>query len=256
MRVLRSVAWNTFLEALRDKIFYLLVFFGIFLFGASRLLAPLALGEGRRVTLDVGLASVSIFGCLIVIFVGHQLIFREVERKTLYFLFARPIRRAEFIWGKYFGLALTLAVSVAAMGLLLAAVLWVSRYEFGFALLQALVFVFLELSILAALAVLVAAFTSPVLAGLITLAAYLIGHGSGDLLELLNQAASPPARAVLHAAAWLIPRLDLYSQMLPVLRGDPWGAGQCFYAVGYAAAYSAACLTLAATVLSRRELSL
>ena len=113
--VIRALAWNTFLQAVRDRVLYLLLFFGLFVFGAARLLSPLALGEGRRITLDLGFASLSAFGCLIAIFVGHQLIFREVERKTLYFLFARPLSRSQFVWGKYLGLCLTLACSVVLM---------------------------------------------------------------------------------------------------------------------------------------------
>jgi len=256
MRVVRAIARNTFVEALRDKVLYLLLFFGVFLFGASRLLAPLALGETRRITLDVGLTAISAFGCLIAIFVGHQLIFREVERKTLYFLFSRPIHRAEFVWGKFFGLYAVLALSVVVMGGMLAAVLLAGGHEVGISLLEALLLVLLEMGMLAAIAILIASFTSPILAGLFTLAAYLIGHGSGDLTDLIARTESGPGRAVVEGLRWILPRLDLYGEMLPVLSGGGWSAEQIALAVAYGILYASACLLLAGVVLTRRELAL
>ena len=250
-----ALAHATFLEAVRDRILYLLLFFGLFVFGASRLLAPLALGEGRRITVDLGFTAISAFGCLAVIFVGHQLIFREVERRTLFFLFARPLRRFEFVWGKYVGLLGVLAASVALMGGMLAAVLLVSGYAFGWPFLGALALAFGELTVLAAVAVLFATVTSPVLAGLLTLAAWVIGHGSGDLQELLVSTASPRAAAAIQAVGWIVPRLDLYHDILPVLDGRGYPAGQLLIGAAYAAAYATAALVGASLVLRRRELA-
>jgi ABC-type transport system involved in multi-copper enzyme maturation permease subunit len=250
-----ALAHATFLEAVRDRVLYLLLFFGLFVFGASRLLAPLALGEGRRITVDLGFTAISAFGCLAVIFVGHQLIFREVERRTLFFLFARPLRRAEFVWGKYLGLLAVLAAAVALMGGMLAAVLAVSGYAFGWSFLGALFLAFGELTVLAAVAVLFATVTSPVLAGLLTLAAWVIGHGSGDLQALLVSTASPGAAAAIRAVGWVVPRLDLYHDILPVLGGHGYPAGQLLLGAAYAVAYATAALVGASLVLRRRELA-
>jgi ABC-type transport system involved in multi-copper enzyme maturation permease subunit len=251
-----AVAVNTFREAVRDRVLYLLFFFGLFVFGASRLLAPLALGEGRRITLDLGFAALSAFGCLTTIFVGHQLIFREVERKTLYFLFSRPLRRSAFVWGKYLGLVFTLGAAVILMGGMLAGVLALSAYSFGWAFLGALLLTLLELCILAALAVLLASVTSPVLAGLLTLAAWMIGHGSGSLRELIQSSASPTLQAPLHLVFWIVPRFDLFTDILPVAQGLSYPAAQLGFAFLYAGAYAGAALTLASLALNRRELAL
>jgi ABC-type transport system involved in multi-copper enzyme maturation permease subunit len=251
-----ALCWSTFLEAVRDKILYLLLFFGIFVFAASRLLSPLALGQGRRITLDLGFAAISAFGCLTTIFVGHQLIFREIERKTLYFLFSRPLRRSAFVWGKYFGLLLTLSAAVCLMGLLFALVLLASHYPFGWSFVQALLLSLLEFVILGALAVLLAAVTSPVLAGLFTLAAWIIGHGSSGLSELLSSSSAPGIKEGVRVLTWLVPRLDLYGDILPVHQGVAYPAAEILFAFFYAAAYATAALLLASVVLSRRELAL
>jgi ABC-type transport system involved in multi-copper enzyme maturation permease subunit len=252
-RAVLAIAASTFLEAVRDKVLYLLLFFGLFIFAASRLLSPLALGQGRRVTIDVGFAALSAFGCLATIFVGHQLIFREVERKTLYFLFARPLRKGEFVLGKYLGLLAVLTASVVVMGLLLAGVLLVSRYPFGAAFAEALMLCWLEFVILAAIAVLFAAVTSPVIAGLLTLAAWVMGHGSGELTALLKGGATPSMRFLIEAASWLVPRLDLYGDTMPLLDGGHYAPAEMLYGLLHALTYSAACLVVASWALSRRE---
>ena len=256
LRAVRALAWNTFLEAVRNKVLYLLLVFGVFLFAASRLLAPLALGQGRRVTLDLGFAAVSAFVCLTTIFVGPQLIFREVERKTIYFLFSRPLGKAAFVWGKYLGLLTTLAVCVAAMCALLALVLLVSGYPFGWAFLQATVLALGEATILAAVAVLLAASTSPVLAGLLTLAAWVIGHASADLQLLLGATASPGLRSIVTGVSWIVPRLDLFGDIIPVVQNTLYPPGELLFAALYAMVYATAALIAAGLVLSRRELAL
>ncbi len=256
MRVVTALAKNTFIEAVRDKILYLLLFFGVFLFGASQLLSPLALGEARRVTLDVGLVAISVFGCLITVFVGHQLIFREVERKTLYFVFARPLRRSHFVWGKFLGLFAVLALSVIVMLLLLGCVLLAAGHEVDAALLQAGLFLLLEMSVLSAIAMLVASFTSPILAGVLTLSAFVIGHASGDLAEFMGRAGNPVLQRVIEGVSWIVPRLDLFNETLPVLAGTGWTGQEILLGLAYGLTYTLACLLLAGVILEKREFTL
>jgi ABC-type transport system involved in multi-copper enzyme maturation permease subunit len=256
LRAIAAIARNTFREAVRDRVLYLLLFFGLFVFGASRVIAPLALGEGRRVTLDLGFAAISAFGCLTTIFVGHQLIFREIERKTLYFLFARPLRRSEFVLGKYAGLCLVLAAAVAVMGGMLALVLRAAGYALGPAYGPALLLAFFEMAVLAAVAVLCAAVSAPVLAGLFTLAGWIIGHAASDLRDAAALLPSPAVDALLRCLYWIVPRLDLYHDTLPILRGEAYPAIHLLWGAAYAAIYAAAALLGATLALRRREFPL
>lgn len=254
--LVRTLAANTWLEARRDKVLYLLLFFGLFVFGATRLLVPLALGQGERVTLNLGFTAISAFGCMTAIFVGHQMIFREVERKTLYFLFARPLGRWEFVCGKYLGLLATLLAAVSLMGAILALLMLAYGYSVGPGFLQALGMAALEMVVLAAVAMLWAAVTSPVLAGLLTLAAWIIGHGAGELWLLMQQASGAGASILIRIASWIVPRLDLYGDILPVLQGGAYPAAQLWYGALYAVLYAGAALTIASVALSRREFAL
>ena len=94
----------------------------------SRLVSPLALGEGRRVTIDLGLACMALFGFLLIALLSTRMVQKEIERKTSLVLLAKPLRREEFILGKFFGLVAVTGVSLAAMLVSLAGVLALSGY--------------------------------------------------------------------------------------------------------------------------------
>ena len=104
------VALNTFREAVRDRLLYNLLFFAALLIGSSIVLAKLHIGYDERIYRDVGLAAIAFFGVLIAIFVGINLVHREISLKTVYSMLAKPVHRSEFLIGKYLGLVVLLAL--------------------------------------------------------------------------------------------------------------------------------------------------
>src|SRR5688572_21596874 len=123
MRTISHVAVNVFKESVRDKVLYNLVAFAVLLMGASYLIGQLTAGQDVKIIKDLGLASIATFGLLIAVFIGIGLVWKEVERRSIYALLAKPIGRREFILGKYAGLSLTLLVNVAVMTAAMYAVL-------------------------------------------------------------------------------------------------------------------------------------
>src|SRR5712691_7872601 len=115
MRVIRSIALNVFKESVRDKVLYNLVFFAVMLIAVSYLLGELTAGQDVKIIKDLGLAAMSVFGLFIAVFIGIGLVSKEVERRSVYALLAKPIDRYQLVVGKYAGLALTLAVNIAVM---------------------------------------------------------------------------------------------------------------------------------------------
>lgn len=123
-----AIALNTYREAVRDR-----VLFGVLVLAAGVLALTLALGElsldqQMRVVTDIGMASISLFSVLVAIFLGSSLLYKEIERKTLYVILPKPIARFEFLLGKYFGIVATCAVFIAIMGALQ---LWVTCIQAG-----------------------------------------------------------------------------------------------------------------------------
>jgi Cu-processing system permease protein len=116
MQRVLAVAVNTFREAVRDRVLYGVLGVATFVLLFSLVLAEVSLDQQRRIVLDVGLASISLFSVVVSIFLGSSLLYKEIERKTLYVILPKPIRRHEFLLGKYFGIALTAFVFVAIQG--------------------------------------------------------------------------------------------------------------------------------------------
>jgi Cu-processing system permease protein len=111
-----AVAVNTFREAVRDRVLHGVLGLALAFLLFTLALAELSLDQQRRVVLDLGLASISLFSVIMSVFLGSSLLYKEIERKTLYVILPKPIRRHEFLLGKYFGIVLTVAVFVAIMG--------------------------------------------------------------------------------------------------------------------------------------------
>ncbi len=119
-----AIAFNTFREAVRDKILYALLFFALLMIAGSVLVADLTIGEYDKILKDLGLAAINIFGVMIAVFVGIGLVWKEIERKTIYTIATKPVARWQFLLGKYLGLVLTLAVEVLLMSVGFALMLW------------------------------------------------------------------------------------------------------------------------------------
>ncbi len=158
------VARNTFREVTRDRMVAGVLVAGLVLLGLTQVLSPLALGEGRRLTVDLGLTGISVLGLLVVLLAGTSLVAKEVERRTIYSLLSRPISRPSSLVGKWLGFSVALWTVAAALGLALCGVLAArgAGREWP-AVLEAVYLAALELSVVTALAVLFSALTTPLL---------------------------------------------------------------------------------------------
>ncbi|MFN2492920.1 MAG: ABC transporter permease [Pyrinomonadaceae bacterium] len=216
------IARNTFREAVRDRVLYNLVLFVLLLTGAAIFVGELSGGQERKIIVDLGLSSMLVFGVFIAIFVGVGLVYKEIERRTIYAIFAKPVGRGEFLIGKYFGLCLTLLVNVLVMGAgVSAALLYVNR---GFDPLMAriwpaILLVYVELAILTSIALLFSSFSSPALSALLTFFIFIIGHFSSDLKSLSTSMSSSAARWLFSAVYYLLPNLANYGFITPAAHG-------------------------------------
>ena len=194
MRAISAVAVNVFKESVRDRVPYNLALFAVLLIGASYLLGQLTAGQDVKIIKDLGLAATTVFGLFIAIFIGIGLVSKEVERRSIYALLAKPISRPQFIVGKYAGLVLTLAANVAVMTLALYAVLAYLTFAappqlraawdapgLDPRLLQAIALIFVQLMIITAIALFFSTFSSPMLAAALTFGFFVVGHFNADL---------------------------------------------------------------------------
>src|SRR6202167_4632360 len=192
------VAINTFREAVRDRVLYNLVLFALLMIGAAILVGEISIGIERLVIINLGLSAISLFGLLIAIFIGVGLVYKEIEKRTLYSLLSKPIRRWEFLVGKYAGLLLTLGVNTLMMTLGLAAALFYVGRPFlrsDATVLVAVYFILLALALVTALALFFSCFSSPMLSTLFTLGIYITGMFAKDIRDFGDFTKSVPLKA-------------------------------------------------------------
>jgi ABC-type transport system involved in multi-copper enzyme maturation permease subunit len=108
------VALNTYREAVRARVLHGLFALALATAGYSLVVGAFALSSSLRVVSDLGSASISIYGIIVAVVLGATSLYRELELKTIFPILARPIRRSEYLVGKYLGTVLTLAVFIAA----------------------------------------------------------------------------------------------------------------------------------------------
>jgi ABC-type transport system involved in multi-copper enzyme maturation permease subunit len=265
-----AIAINTFREAVRDRVLYGVLGFACAVLFFTLALAQLSLHEQERVVTDLGLASISLFSVIVAVFLGSSLLYKEIERKTLYVILPKPIRRGEFLLGKYAGIFCTAAVFVALMGALqlwigsvqagvdgraalsvllglpalLAFWLWRARdrtvvlIPFSLIALGAAALLFsrtdralepvlaqlllcvVEVMVLAAVALLFSAFSTPFLTGVFTLGIWLAGRAADDMATMKSKQLSEGVRRLLHFAAEVLPNLQLYVPGRALLYGQ------------------------------------
>ena len=251
-----AIARNTFLEAVRDRVLYNLVIFVLLLIAGAIFLGELSGGQERKIIIDLGLSTMLLFGVFISIFVGVGLVYKEIERRTVYAIFSKPISRGEFLIGKYLGLCLTLLVNVVIMGVGVSlALLFVHRgwEPLIVTIWPAILLIYFELMIITGVALLFSSFSSPALSALLTFMVFIIGHFSADLKNLASSMDSVAARGLFILLYYLLPNLSNYSYITPAAHGQLPGAANVLLAMLYAAVYIAVTIAVATLVIGRRN---
>lgn len=253
---IRVIALNTFRESIRDRVLYNLILFVLILVGASVFVSELSLDMESQFTATLGLSVMLVFGALIAIFIGVGLVYKEIDKRTIYNLLSKPIHRSEFIVGKYLGLCITLLVNSAVM--VLGTELALLYVNHGFvplqlAVLPAAYLIYIELALLVAIALMFSSFTTPMLAALFSFAAYVIGHFSGDLRQAAQLSDSSVVRAVLTAFYYLLPNLSNFGFIGEASHGRTVPLRMAVSATVYAVVYISILLSASALIFQRRN---
>ena len=181
------IALNTFRELARSRIFSLLVFFGLALVLGTVLLANVSMGETSHIIADFGLSGIELFGLVAVVFVGSQIVFKELEGRTIYVLLSKPVRRMDFILGKFLGFATVLKILLGVQFLLLLIVLFATKSQISWLLVGAVLGEYISLLIVFSLTLFFSAFMSPLLSILVTVGVYVASHGISTVVDMATQ---------------------------------------------------------------------
>lgn len=250
------IASNTFREAVRDRVLYNLIAFAVLLSGAAILVSQISIEIERLVVVNLGLTSVSLFGVVIAIFIGIGLVSKEIEKRTLYTVLSRPVRRWEFIVGKFFGLAGTLVVNTffMAIGVFAALLYVVHRFTVSDAsILIALYFIVLQFLIVCSIALLFSSFSSPILSAILAFSLFVIGTFADDLRGFAS-IAHGFTRWIATAAAYLVPNFSALNIISAVAHEQHISTQLILQNTLYALFYSAMALSGAVLIFERRNL--
>jgi ABC-type transport system involved in multi-copper enzyme maturation permease subunit len=247
-----AVASNTFRETVRERVLYNLVFFAIVMTLSGLLLRQISIYQDEKIIKDVGLAAIDFFGTLIAIFIGVGLVSKEIERRSLYPLLAKPLSRSEFFLGKFAGLAFTLLVNTAVMALGLLLTLWFVGYKVAFHLLAGIYPLYLGLLLVIAVALLLSTLTSSAIAAVGTFGVVLAGRFS-DVIRNMREVAPGTPTLVVDALYYSLPNFRSFDFKDKVAYGDPVSAGDLAFVTAYAAAYLGVLLLLGLLAFNRRD---
>ena len=266
MRQAALVAGSVFKESVRDRVPYSLVVFAVVLMAASYLISQLTAGQDLKIIKDLGLASISVIGLLIAIFIGIGLVSKEVERRSIYSLLSKPLSRTNFILGKFAGLVLTLVVNVAAMTVAYYLMLAVMN---GMAdegtrrawpapamdpwLLVPIVLILAQLTMVTAVALLFSTFSSPLLSALLTLGVWTAGHFNADLRSIETVIDSPVAVYAARTLYYVLPNFAAFDVKAQVVHGEGVSLVQAAVTLLYGAAYVSALLAASVVIFRRRD---
>ncbi len=248
-----AVAQNTFRESIRDKVLYVLLFFAAAVIFGSKVLGWISIGQDIKIIKDICLAAMSVFGVLIAIFVGANLVYKEMDKKTLYTILAQPLRRYEFVLGKYFGLLGILAVSTLFMTAAASPFILLLGGSLGAVWFQAILLIYGKLVLITACALLLSALVSPILGAIIVFCIYVAGHATGILKELPPQFNDAASKHLLEMLYYVIPNLNAFNLQSEAANSVSVTWSYVAFSMGYGLAWAALLLILACMAFEGRD---
>jgi ABC-type transport system involved in multi-copper enzyme maturation permease subunit len=255
-----AIALNTFREAIRHRVLYGIITTVVGLNLFAIVLGEMSLGQQERVARDIGLAGVSLFGSITAIILGVSLLYGEIQRRTIHTIVSKPLERYEFVLGKYGGMGITLTALVLLFALAMAGLLALQDVPFTSSVVKALILSYLEVLVVAAIAVFFSSFASPFLSGIFTFALFFVGRVTPEMREAIAQSHVDWVKSVLSGALYIVPDLHLFS----ISGGEVRGAHVTVHgefvdwayvasASGYGALWIGVLLTLAIAIFTRRD---
>jgi len=255
MRKVLALAQKSFQENIRNKIFVVFLLFAAASVLSSILFELLTFTAKLKIIKDVGFAGISVFSCLIAIFLSGEAIVGEVERKNIYILLSKPVDRKDFIIGSFLGVIWTTGVAILISGGVLLFLIYLKQGFIEPYLLTPLLFVALEVVVIASIGIVFSSFCSSALtSSLLCFLIYILGHLSPHLNLVAKTVNNKIVKGIIRLAMWVLPNLEYFNVRDEVVKGNP---PQLVY-VGeialYTAVYSTICLIIAHLLFQRRQL--
>jgi ABC-type transport system involved in multi-copper enzyme maturation permease subunit len=249
-----TIAINTFRESIRDKIFYAVGFFAVIFAVILFYISTASLGEETHVLRSLGLGGIYIFGIILTLILSSSLLSKEFEKKTVYFIFSRPVASVEIVVGKFFGLFLTIAAATALFSTVYLAMVYFGASVFDKSALLAIFLQLLEMAIFIALIIFFSSFTRPSLSLVATITILYLGHSSTLLLQTAEKSGSGILQKFFRGFFSVFPNLEKFNIRDSIIYSLSLSSAEIFFTILYAVCLIIIFLGLAAIFLKKREL--
>jgi len=248
-----AIAVNTFKETIRDRVLSVIVVFALLMIAGGLWLGSISLGEGGRMMVDFGLTAVTGFGLIVAVFVAAGLVHKEVEKRTVFVLFSKPVSRAAFIAGKFMGLCGTMATVLAGMGLFLFVLVWLVDGDPAGMVLVAVMMIYLQLLAVIAVTIFFSTLGSAILASVLGICLFVAGQLSHNVLALTRLGKNPITEALSWVVYVIIPNFSAVDVKAGVVGEKTLAWGEVGLWTAYLLAYMVVVLALATLVFRRKE---
>lgn len=252
MKIL-AIAFNTFRESIRDRILYNLLIFALLLICSTIALQELTIATQKRVMIDLSLAAISVVGTLMAVFLGIGLVYKEIDRRTIYTIVSKPVSRLSFIVGKFCGQMLTLGVNLFLMLLMLIAVYGFAHRSFEWTPILAVAFLYIELMVITAIAMLFSSFTTPTLSAIFTLSFWVMGHLVADMRNFAATSDKAVFIKTLTTLTKVIPDLERFNLKNWAVYGDPIAPDVVLLTIALGLIYTVFFLAGSALIFEHRD---
>jgi ABC-type transport system involved in multi-copper enzyme maturation permease subunit len=251
--ILLALASAGFKESRRNRVTVVVVAFALVLILMTTVVLNTTAFTLDRVVTDFGLGVMSLLLVSLAMYLSVGLLSREVERRTIFLVVSRPLSRATFVAGRFLGIVATLTVMEAAMVVLYASQLWLFDVAPTSAMVAAVVGLWIELLVIAALGLFLSSFAGQLVAAICLVGVYLVGHWSQDLWAQAERQPAPVMKALLRAAYYLVPNLDRFDFRVEAAYAQSVEVGTVLPVLAFGLAWTVALVTAAAMVLGRRD---
>ncbi len=250
---LLAIIQNTLKETIRNKILYNVIFFVLGLMFLSVIVSTWSYGQEAKILKDFALSIISIFGLLIAIFIGIGLVYKEIDKHTIYTILAKPVSRYQFLLGKYLGLILAMFINFAVMTAALYVIMFVFANEFDLSLLFAILMIFFEMSIIVVVAIFFSSFTTPTLSAIFSLAVYVGGHLSHEAKTLFLEKQGQLLKIIIDIFYYIFPNLAKFNYKTEIVHNLPVNPGNAVMAMVYGIFYITVVLLLSTAIFNKRD---
>ena len=253
MEKTKVIALNTFRESIREKLLVIALFFGGILMTSSYMLSPLAVGARNKILLDVGLAAISLLGVLTSVMIGGTLLHKEIERRAVYMVLARPVSRLEYLLGKFWGILLAISSVIVVMACVMVVTLLLRHVALKPVIFAAIYLSLLEVAVICSVVVLFSTFTTPILTSFFTLCIFVAGSLSGDLKAFAERFGGDVTKRIMEMLFVALPNLKVFDLRHEAVHDLAYSATDLGLATLYAVVYCGAALYIAYMIFRRRE---